>query len=71
MKVVVKKQYYFEIEDRKKFKLWCIKNNTNMVEVSKTLGISCSYLNAVLNGIRAITEEMIAKLSMLGFKVKL
>lgn len=69
MKIEIVKRYYFENKDKIRFKKWLIDKNTNLRVFAKELGMSLSYLNAIINGTRAINNEIITKFENSGYNI--
>lgn len=69
MRVVVKKTYYFDENDKKKFKIWLIQNSLTYTKIAESLGVSVSYLNQIINGTKPLNDKIIFELNRLGFKL--
>ena len=67
MKKFVKVTYQFENEDRINLKVWCIQKRLTLDALAKKLGISMSYLSALMDGSRVVTGEMMCKFREVGF----
>jgi hypothetical protein len=66
MKVVIRKQYYLENDDKKKIKMWLITEGMTLVGLADKLDVSLSMLASMLNGNRAITQDNINKFKIMG-----
>ena len=69
MRVVSKKYYYFEEEDKGLFTDFLLENHTKMNDFATLCGITLAYLSLVINGKRAITPSLMKKFEENGFKV--
>ena len=61
--------FYFENQDKINFKVFLLKNGLTIREFATKCGISPSYLNTILNGKRALTEELVKVFSENGYKI--
>lgn len=61
--------FYFEDKDKIDFKVFLLKNDLTIRDFATKCGISPSYLNALLNGKRALTEELVKVFSENGYKI--
>lgn len=67
---IVKTYYRCDRSDYKRFKKWLIDNNTKMLAIANKLGVSDSYISAIITGKRNITNETIEKFKKVGFDLK-
>lgn len=65
----VKKEMYFDENDRTRFKCFCIIEGIKMGEAADKLGISYDYLYAVLKGTRKVTKRLKEKFRGIGFEM--
>lgn len=71
MKVVIRKSYFFEKQDKTQLRIFLLQNNMGYREFAQKLGISFALLSAITNGHRALTPKVAKKLEKNGFKVEL
>ena len=69
MKVVIKKTYYFDENDKKRLKIWLIQHSLTYTKIAESLGVSVSYLNQIVNGTKPLNDKTIFELNRLGFKL--
>lgn len=69
MKVVIEKKYQFEEKEKIKFRIFLYKNKKTYSGVAYELGISVSYLTAIVYGTRYASEEIIERFNLIGFKL--
>lgn len=60
-----------EEEDKKRLLKWLIDKNMSQAALARSLNISKTYLNLVLNGKRQVSYKIIKSLEELGYKVVL
>ena len=58
MKEVITRKLYCNEYDKKLFILYCKNWNTSLRELAKEFGVSASYLSAVLNGKKPVTDNL-------------
>ena len=58
MKEVIIRKLYCDEYDRKLFVLYCKNWNTSLRELAKEFDVSASYLSAVLNGKKPVTDKL-------------
>lgn len=71
MKVVIRKSYFFEKQDKTQLRIFLLQNNMGYREFAQKLGISFALLSAITNGNRALTPKVAKKMEKNGFKVEL
>lgn len=69
MKLKHSVHFYFEDKDKIDFKVFLLKNGLTVKDFATKCGISPSYLNAILNGKRPLTESLVESLSKCGYKI--
>lgn len=69
MKLKTKQYFYFERKDRVAFKVFLVENDYTLKSFAEKCGLSTSYLNAILNGKRPLTESVVESLSKGGYKI--
>lgn len=60
-----------EEEDKKRLLKWLIDKNMSQAALARSLNISKTYLNLVLNGKRQVSYKIIKSLEELGYNVVL
>ena len=58
MKEVISRKLYCDEYDKKLFILYCKNWNISLRELAKEFGVSASYLSAVLNGKKPVTDYL-------------
>lgn len=71
MKVVIKKYYFFNNEDKKRLKVFLAQKDMSYQEFADKIGISKPLLSAIVNGKRALTQQVANKFQENGFKVNI
>lgn len=71
MKVVIKKYYFFDNEDKKRLKVFLAQKDMSYQEFADKIGISKPLLSAIVNGKRALTQNVANKFQENGFKVNI
>ena len=69
MKTKTTTKYYFTLDDRIKFKSWCVLNKLTYIDICIELKISYSYLLAILDGQRALQDKHKEALKKLGYEL--
>ena len=69
VKSKIKTKLYFDDMERQRFSVWCIRNNMTKRSVAAQLCLSESYFCLIYKGKRPLTDEIIKKLSLLGYKI--
>ena len=70
MKKIIRYSYLFEETDKRRFKKWCIDKGYKQVDVADKLGISFSYLQAIICGDRVVSDDLITKFKNIGFCIR-
>ena len=71
MKVVIKKYYFFNSEDKKRLKVFLAQKDMSYQEFANKIGISKPLLSAIVNGKRALTPNVANKFQENGFKLNI
>ena len=71
MRVESKEYYYFEEIDKGLFTDFLWQSHTSMKDFAELCGVSLSYLSLIINGKRAITNDMIDIFAKNGFELKM
>lgn len=71
MKVVIKKYYFFNNEDKKRLKVFLAQKDMSYQDFADKIGISKPLLSAIVNGKRALTPNVANKFQENGFKVNI
>ena len=58
MKVIIKKYYRFDKEEKKRFKKFLIDSGLKSYQFAEKCGVSMSYLTFIINGERNITPKL-------------
>lgn len=58
MKTIIKTYYKLDIEDKKSIKKQMVDLDLTLKDMAKNIGVSCSYLSAVINGDRTFTKKL-------------
>lgn len=71
MKIVIRKSYFFEKQDKTQLRIFLLQNNMGYRDFAQKLGISFALLSAIVNGKRALTPNVANKFQENGFKVNI
>lgn len=69
MKVVIKKYYFFNNEDKKRLKVFLAQKDMSYQDFADKIGISKPLLSAIVNGKRALTPNVAKKFEKKGFEI--